>query len=122
MLAKFWNGFEIPAYKQGEVEVSAELPYITYPVETGDAFTQMVSAVFVWCKNNPQGVKIRREVMDRISKQIKAQSGITLQVPDKHGNILICRNDGIWQSYGNDPEEKTVIYGRVSIQTSYNLE
>ena len=111
-LYKFWSSFGIPAYLSGHVPDNASLPYITFEVGDGEPFSSTFLVAIVWTKDNAT----RAGYLDKIAEAISAD-GSTIALDN--GMLAIYRNSGGFMSYYDDPEDKTILGGRVSYQVNF---
>jgi hypothetical protein len=51
-LYSFWSGFQIPAYDETSVPTDAELPYITYEVNTSDFDQELPISASIWYRSS----------------------------------------------------------------------
>lgn len=115
-LYAFWASFGIPAYLTGHVPDEATLPYITFEVVDGEPFSSNFLTAFVWVKQDGTGNETRAKYLDRIREAIPAD-GTQLYLPD--GMLMLYRNGSSFLSYYDDPEDDTILGGRVSYQVNY---
>lgn len=117
-LYAFWSQFlynnvSIPAYLSGKVPNNATFPYITFDVAHGDGFSSSVLTAFIWIKAG-SGINanaIRASILDDIERAIP----ITQTRIDYDGGFAyLSRNDTDFITYYDDPEDASVIGGRVS--------
>lgn len=115
-LYAFWSSFGIPAYLTGHVPDEAELPYITFEVVDGEPFSSNYLTAIVWVKQNGAGNEIRASYLDKFKNAIP-WDGTQLYLPD--GMLMLYRNGSNFLSYYDDPEDDTILGGRVSYQVNY---
>lgn len=115
-LYAFWGSFGVPAYLSGHVPDEATYPYITFEVVDGEPFTHNFLTAFVWVKQNGAGNEIRASYLDKIKDAIP-WDGTQLYLPD--GMLMLYRNGSSFLSYYDDPEDDTILGGRVSYQVNY---
>ncbi len=111
-LYAFWSSFGVPAYLSGHVPDGASLPYITFEVGDGEPFSSTYLVAIAWTRDNAT----RAALLDKIADAISAD-GSTIVLPD--GMLAIYRNSGSFMSYYDDPEDKTILGGRVSYQVNF---
>ncbi len=122
-LYAFWSQFlygtkTIPAYLSGKVPKDATFPYITFEVAHGDGFSFSVLTAFVWVKaeSGINANQIRASILDEIERAIP----ITQTRIDYNGGFAyLTRNDTDFITYYDDPEDASVIGGRVSYIVRY---
>lgn len=122
-LYAFWSQFlygntPIPAYLSGKVPNNATFPYITFEVQKGDIFSASVLTAFIWVKAG-SGINanaIRASIMDDIARAIPMQG---TRMNFNGGYVTIFRNPSTFMSYYDDPEDSTVIGGRISYEVHF---
>lgn len=124
-LYTFWSGFHhgstsIPAYLTGHVPDDAAFPYITFEVVEGGFGGATLLTAIVWCKDG-SGASVnaqRAAILDEIRAAIP-ESGRVLRFTG--GACVLYPNDANFLSYYDDPEDKTVLGGRVSVEAHYYI-
>lgn len=117
-LYAFWSQFGVPAYLFGHVPDGAEFPYITFDASVGDFSGSDVLTAFCWHKAR-SGANVNAEraaLLDAIADAIPV--GGTL-IAFQGGAAKIYRNSAGFQSYYDDPEDKSVVGGRISYEVHY---
>lgn len=119
-LTAFWKGFTyagepVKAFLSGHVPSGTQFPYITFDVSKGDAFSGNVLTAFVWCKGNTANVQ-RAEILDLIADAIP-HGGRKLAFGS--GYAVLYRNAAGFQSLYDDPEDASVLGGRISYEINY---
>ncbi len=119
----FWSQFQdenqpIKAYLNGLVPRSATFPYITFEVVEGAFFGFSVLTAICWCKKeNGQDANAQRaRILDAIA--LALPEGGT-RVSFSGGMVVLQRNEAGFLSYYDDPQDSTVLGGRVSYQIQY---
>lgn len=112
-LYRFWSSFGVPAYLSGHVPDGASVPYITFEVGDGEPFSSTFLVAIVWAADNAT----RAALLDKIAEAIGAD-GTTIAL-DGGGMLALYRNAGGFMSYYDDPEDKTILGGRVSYQVNF---
>lgn len=129
-LFAFWSSFvytapngerkKLKAYLAGHVPDDAAFPYLTFDVARGEEFSSTYLTVFDWHKSDGTGRNVnaeRADLMDAIAEAIP-NSGILLEMSNG-GYIELLRNSEDFQTYYDDPEDKTVIGGRTSYRVNF---
>ncbi len=111
-LYRFWSSFGLPAYLSGHVPDGASLPYITFEIGDGEPFSRTFLTAIVWAKDNAT----RAGALDRIAESIPPDG---VSIPISSGMLTLYRNGGSFMSYYDDPEDKTILGGRVSYQVNF---
>lgn len=125
-LDAFWNQFGVPAYQQGRVplieshsgeRLPVDPPYIVYDVHNGEAFGVAYLTAMDWhiATNGHSGSEERALMLDRISRAIP-QEGKRIDLDD--GGFIMLNRGADFQSYYNDPQDRTAIAGR----TAYTIK
>lgn len=122
-LYAFWSQFlynskPIPAYLSGKVPNNATFPYITFAVQKGDIFSASVLTAFIWVKagSGINANQIRASIMDDIARAIPMQG---TRINFTGGYATIFRNTSAFMSYYDDPEDASVIGGRISYEVHF---
>lgn len=127
-LWEFWSQFEcdgkpVPAYQDGAVPNGAEFPYITFTPVRGRAFSTLPAYATVWCKytgeNSAAGIAQRIAIMDAIARAIP-ETGVRIHVPG--GFVVMNRGSGDFLSGDTDPDDKTILVGRVICEITFYYE
>ncbi len=110
---------KVKAYLSGHVPDDAVFPYITFDVARGEEFSSTFLTVFDWHKaDSGKNVNAERaDLMDAIAEAIP-QSGVLLEMSNG-GYIELLRNGADFQTYYDDPEDKTVIGGRTAYMVNF---
>lgn len=123
-LYAFWSSFayeqrSIPAYLTGKVPKEETFPYITFDVKDGAFASSAVLTAFVWVKAVP-GVNanaVRAAILDSVASAIP-EGGLRIRTLE--GTLIyLHRNSADFLSYYDDPEDDTVIGGRISYEVKY---
>ncbi|HPF54582.1 MAG TPA: hypothetical protein PLM48_08085 [Clostridia bacterium] len=122
-LQAFWGGFTygtaaIKAYEQGNVPSTATYPYITYEAAEGAYWGATILTAFVWVKK-ATGVdwQVQRAAILDLIKAAIPEGGTHLDYAD--GNLFMRRNPTNFMSYYNDPNDASVVGGRISYEATY---
>ena len=111
-LFDFWSNFDLPAFVQGTVAESADLPYITYEVVTAPSMNALPLTAIAWFPATMDGVMRRTAFQDAVELMIP-ESGIMLPVGDD-GFIILDRNPSGFVGDYQDQENTKIIGARVS--------
>lgn len=124
-IVAFWSQFtydrkKIPVYYSGAVPTTAEFPYITFDLTSGDPFAQGLNTAIVWFKreNGVSPIPKCAEVMDQIERAIPYE-GKKIRAGD--GMVVLYRNDVNFQTHIQDAEDSDVWGGRTSYFIRYYL-
>lgn len=121
----FWSQFSlrgepIKAYLTGRAPKGEEYPIIMYEAIEGAFFASNILTAFVWLKER-SGNDVdaeRAEILDQIARAIPEQ-GARIYLPNAAGMLKLERNPSGFLSAYDDPEDKTVLGGRISYQITY---
>jgi hypothetical protein len=122
-LQTFWGGFTygtaIPAYEQSKVPSDAAYPYITYEAAEGAYWGQTYLTAFIWVKKveGTDWQLIRAEILDLIKEQFPVEGPKVLTFAD--GHLTMRRNPANFASYYDDPNDASVVGGRISYEATY---
>lgn len=124
-LYSFWNQFlygqsTIPAYLTGKVPKSASFPYFTFDVKSGSFASVSLLTAFLWVKDTP-GTSVsanatRAAILDTVCQAIP-EGGVRLSF--EGGYVYLFRNDSDFITYYDDPEDPSVIGGRISYEVHF---
>lgn len=124
-LWRFWrqfqlDGVDVIAYQSGVVPSFAEFPYITFDAPRGDTMGTLPLTAHVWCKYEGENVSPamaqRIALWEAVEKAIPV-SGVML--PLSVGFLMLRRSSGDFLSPVDDPDDKTVIGGRIGYEVTY---
>ncbi|MFA5378768.1 MAG: hypothetical protein WC455_23655 [Dehalococcoidia bacterium] len=121
-LQAFWGGFTygtaIKAYPQGNVPSTATYPYITYEAAEGAYWGATILTAFVWVKK-VSGVdwQVQRAAILDLIKASIPEAGTHLDYAD--GNVFIRRNPTNFMSYYDDPNDASIVGGRISYEATF---
>jgi hypothetical protein len=122
-LQTFWSGFTygtaIKAYEQGNVPGTATYPYITYEAVEGAYWGATFLTAFVWVKkvSGTDWQAQRAAILDIIKAQFPTEGVKVLAFAD--GNLTLRRNSVNFMSYYNDPNDASVVGGRISYEAGF---
>lgn len=119
----FWrnlnvNGTTYPVWLQGRVPDDAAFPYITFDISKASAFNETSLSVTLYLKTADGDSKNaeRAAFFDAASKAIP-ESGARIDCGD--GFCILYRSTGDFLSIMDDPEDKTIIGGRVGYEVTF---
>lgn len=117
-LYAFWSSFGIPAFLSGKVPDNTTFPYITFEVLDGESLSKNVLTAFVWCKaESGENVNAQRaSYLDRIAEAIPENGAVVYL---REGMLALYRNESGFLSYYDDPNDGSVVGGRVSYQVNF---
>ena len=117
-LYDFWSSFGVPAYIQARIPRETQLPYITFTVEVGAALETVYLTAFTWhqAASGENVMQERARLMDSIAAAIP-EAGLIVDAED--GYMRIERGRGAWLSYYDDPDDPSVIGGRIAYTVTY---
>lgn len=116
-LYAFWSSFGVPAYLTGHVPENTPFPYITFEVVASESFAVSNLSAICWFKAK-SGVNVnkeRAEMLDAIARAIPDEGTL---IDTDSGKLALRRNYN-FQSYYDDPEDKSVVGGLTSYQISF---
>ena len=117
-LQAFWSGFGIPAYVHGYAPKDAAMPYITYEMAQGRPGTALLMTAFVWVKRTSgQDAEATREAyLDAISAAL--HPGKALGFTGGYADLYPAETNFL--SVYDDPNDPTVLGGRVALEVRFN--
>jgi len=128
-LNAFWNGFTygtaIAAYESGAIPLDANgvpkvtFPYITYEAAEGAYWGATFLTAFVWVKkvSGTDWQAQRAAILDLIKAKFPTEGPKVLAFAD--GNLTLRRNPTNFMSYYNDPNDASVVGGRISYEAGF---
>lgn len=124
-LKAFWSRFTlggapIKAYLAGRAPKESGYPIITYEAIEGAFFASNILTTFVWLKERSghDADAERAEILDQIASAIPEQ-GARIYLPNAAGMLKLERNPSGFLSVYDDPEDKSILGGRISYQITY---
>ena len=110
-----WGGSPIPAYLEGHVPSNATFPYFTLSVYVPRAFWSSIVTATVWCRAT-SGMNVntqRAAIMESVGKALPEED---LKIDMPSGFAVLRRGSGDLYSYITDPEDSSVIGGRIACE------
>lgn len=124
-LWSFWsqfecNGLPVPAFQEGAVPDGTPFPYITFSPAKAAAFGLLPTFATVWVKytgeNSSEGIAQRIAILDAVGRAIP-EAGVRLDLPD--GFMILTRGTGDFLIGDTDPDDKTILVGRILYGITY---
>lgn len=110
-----WDGSPIPAYLEGHVPSGATFPYFTFSVSIPRALWSSIVTATVWCRAE-SGMNVnaqRAAILDSVGKALPEED-FKIDMPS--GFAVLRRGSGDLYSYITDPEDSSVIGGRIAYE------
>lgn len=110
-----WDGAPIPAYLEGHVPSGTTFPYFTFSVSIPRAFWSSIVTATVWCRAE-SGMNVnaqRAAILDSVDKALPEED-FKIDMPS--GFAVLRRGSGDLYSYITDPEDSSVIGGRIACE------
>lgn len=124
----FWSSFGVEAYYEGRVPVKdykedgtiipIDPPYITFDAHSGETFAADTLVAISWhmAKNGANVQRERADMLDRIARAIPPAGR---RIDLESGGYLMLYRGPSFQSFYDDPEDRSVIGGRTSCVVIY---
>lgn len=113
---QFWSSLspDLPAYVEGFVPTTAELPYLTYSLINNEFSGQTAYKVMIWTRSN--SLSSLMGYLDILSKAIP-EEGATLNLNNSKGSLTLFRGDPFWQIYPQEEIDIKAAYINLTLLT-----